>query len=171
MTLHELFLKYNSDKADHGYAEFYEKTLPQEPKRMLEIGIKQGNSARAWREYFPSVDFHGLDLFIEFPIPTDIPGCTWHKGNQVDHLLLEQLRKLDFDIIIDDGSHQSRHMMMTFYGLMHENCHYYIEDLHCNLHDLYRDGLPREYCADQIFYSDIYAQTDATIDSKIILLK
>lgn len=152
MTLNQLFNKYGSDKGDatpegHNYGPFYEQTLPKNPKRMLEIGVHKGASARAWKEWFPEVEFHGLDLFSEYSEPTDIPGAIWHKGNQVDHLLLEQLRKENFDIIIDDGSHLSRHMMMTFYGLMHDSCHYYIEDLHCNVHEFYRDGLPLCFCA------------------------
>lgn len=153
MTLDQLAIKHQTDKSSqgHGYCDFYERTLPKNPKRLLEIGVKQGNSMRMWREWFPEAELHGLDLFQEHPQPTDIPGAVWHQGNQADHLILEELRKFNFDVIIDDGSHLSRHMMMTFYGLMHHGCHYYIEDIHCNLHEFYRDGLPFIFTASGLF--------------------
>jgi hypothetical protein len=110
MTLHELAKKYSTDKLQHGYIPFYEKYLPKNPKKILEIGVKEGASIRMWREYFPEASIHGLDLFDEFPIP-DIQGVTFHKGNQLDYQLLAKLRKEDFDVIIDDGSHNARDML------------------------------------------------------------
>lgn len=143
MTLDQLAIKYNTDKSSlkHNYCQFYENTLPKAPKKLLEIGVLSGASIRMWKEYFPDTEIHGLDLFTD-GIP-DIEGVVWHKGNQCDWLLLEQLRKENFDIIIDDASHNSRDQMMTFYGLFNGN-HYYIEDTHCAEEEFYRDGLPYE---------------------------
>lgn len=140
MTLQDLAIKYGSDKAEHGYCPFYEHHLPKNPKKLLEIGVKEGASIRMWKEWLPETEIHGLDLFEEFPIP-EIEGVKFHKGNQVDYLLLEQLRKEDFDVIIDDGSHLSRHQLMTFFGL-YNGKQYYIEDTHCAEEEFYRDGLP-----------------------------
>jgi hypothetical protein len=156
ITLNSLFNKYGSDKGDanegHAYGDFYERFLPKSPKRMLEIGIKNGASARAWKEWFPDVEFHGLDLFIEHPIPEDIDAI-WHQGNQCDYLLLEKLREFEFDIIIDDGSHVARHQMVTFFSLMHAKCTYVIEDIHCCAEEFYRQGLPPEFCADMLLHN------------------
>lgn len=142
MTLNDLALKYGSDKSSewHNYCPFYEQTLPKNPKRLLEIGCFKGASIRMWREWFPETEIHALDLFEEHPIP-DISGVIFHKGHQCDWQLLEQLRKLNFDIVIDDGSHNARDQMMTFFGLFNGK-HYYIEDVHCNLEDFYSQGLP-----------------------------
>jgi hypothetical protein len=148
MTLHELAKKYSTDKLQHGYIPFYEKYLPKNPKKILEIGVKEGASIRMWREYFPEASIHGLDLFDEFPIP-DIQGVTFHKGNQLDYQLLAKLRKEDFDVIIDDGSHNSRDMLVTFFSL-YSGKHYFIEDLHCNDEDFYSQGLPEEMRAKYI---------------------
>jgi hypothetical protein len=104
-----------------------------------------------WREWFPDCQIHGLDLFQENPMP-DILGVVWHKGNQCDWELLEQLRKENFDVIIDDGSHGSRDQLMTFFGLFNGK-QYYIEDLHCCFHEFYRSGLPEEACAYDLFES------------------
>jgi len=145
MTLSELAAKYKTDKLDHGYMPFYEKLLPKNPKKILEIGVKEGFSIRMWKEYFPNAEIHGLDLFSELD-PPSIPGITWHKGNQCDWLLLEKLRNENFDVIIDDGSHNSRDQMITFFGLFNGN-QYYIEDIHCNYDPYFSQGLPLSFSA------------------------
>lgn len=153
MNLQELALKYGTDKSSngHNYIPFYEKTLPDNPKKILEIGVKEGASIRMWRDYFPNAEIHGLDLFEEFPIP-DIPGAVFHKGNQCDYSLLERLRQENFDVIIDDGSHNARHQMVTFFGLFNGG-HYYIEDTHCNQMEFYSEGLPEKFRATNVFIS------------------
>lgn len=148
--LSELAFMYGTDKLGHGYIPFYEQHLPRHPKKILEIGVKEGRSIQMWQKYFPDAEIHGLDLFEEFPIP-DIPGVIFHKGNQSDWLLLEQLRKEDFDVIIDDGSHNSRDQMMTFFGLFNGK-HYFIEDLHCCLDPFYQQGLPKDFTASDLFF-------------------
>jgi hypothetical protein len=151
MTLDDLALKYGTDKSSiaHNYCQFYERTLPKNPCKLLEIGVLKGGSIRMWKEYFPDCEIHGLDLFIDNPIP-DINGVVWHKGNQCDYVLLDALRKEDFDIIIDDGSHNSRDQMMTFFGLFNGK-HYYIEDTHCCANEFYQDGLPYDATASSLF--------------------
>lgn len=152
MTLIELAEKYGTDKVGHGYIPFYERTIPKNPKRLLEIGVKAGSSIRMWREYFPDTEIHGLDLFEEFPVP-DIKGAIFHKGNQCNHALLGRLRLLNFDVIIDDGSHNARDQMMTFFGLFNGK-HYYIEDVHCNDDEFYSQGLPVDFRAKNMFKTD-----------------
>lgn len=175
MTLESLAAKYGTDKLDHGYMPFYEKHLPKEPKRILEIGVKSGASLKMWREYFPFSEIHGLDLFeendmgdvignilSECPIESmSMQSVFLHKGNQCDYLLLEQLRTLDFDVIIDDGSHNSRDQMMTFFGLFNGK-HYFIEDLHCNDDPFFSQGLPAEFNVSNLF-SDVAIANGGTI--------
>lgn len=163
MTLQELAFKYGTDKLGHGYIPFYENHLPKEPKRILEIGVKEGRSLAMWAEYFPKAEIHGLDLFVENNI-NDIESFLFmaaelpqmqqlvklHQGNQCDWQILEQLRSLDFDVIIDDGSHNSRDQLMTFFGL-YNGKHYFIEDLQCNDEDFYSQGLPASMRAVNVF--------------------
>lgn len=159
MTLTELAQKYGTDKLEHGYIPFYEKHLPKNPKRILEIGVKEGRSLAMWHEYFPNAEIHGLDLFEETSIVdigakiiSQVPAgqlVKLHKGNQCDWLLLEQLRKYDFDVIIDDGSHNSRDQMITFFGLFNGK-HYFIEDLQCNDEHFYSQDLPLAFSAKSI---------------------
>jgi hypothetical protein len=147
-NLAELAAKYGTDKLEHGYLPFYETHLPKNPKKILEIGVKEGRSIQMWKEYFPDAEIHGLDLFQEFEIP-QIEGCYFWKGNQCDYRILEKLREQEFDVIIDDGSHNSRDQMITFFGLF-SGQHYFIEDVHCCSEGFYRQGLPYEFTADRI---------------------
>lgn len=163
MTLQQLAEKYGTDKLEHGYLPFYEKHLPKNPKRILEIGVKEGKSLAMWGDYFPEAHIIGLDLFEEYSHETvfkniddfsngecDISKINLATGNQCDWRVLEELRKYDFDVIIDDGSHNARDQMITFFGLFNGK-HYFIEDLHCNDDEFYSQGLPQEFrCIDII---------------------
>jgi hypothetical protein len=161
--LHELSIKYGSDKAEHGYCKFYEKHLPGNPRKVLEIGVKDGASIQMWHEYYPNAEIHGLDLFSEKSARDVWDNCfagkegsdkiIFHQGNQCDWLMLEQLRKFDFDVIIDDGSHNSRDQLITFAGLFNGK-HYFIEDIHCCREEFYRQGLPYEATIDRQFDFD-----------------
>lgn len=160
MSLMQLATKYGTDKFEHGYIPFYEKHLPKEPKRILEIGVKEGRSLAMWAEYFPNAEIHGLDLFVEnsvvevgeniFPNIPRSQLIRLHTGNQCDWRTLELLRKFDFDVIIDDGSHNSRDQMITFFGLFNGK-HYFIEDLHCCRETFYQQGLPYGATVDHLF--------------------
>jgi hypothetical protein len=52
--LHELGLKYKTDKATyHNFLKFYEKHINKAlVKKFLEIGVYKGASLKMWREYF-----------------------------------------------------------------------------------------------------------------------
>lgn len=161
MSLIQLAQKYKTDKLEHGYIPFYEKYLPETPKRILEIGVKEGRSLAMWAEYFPDAEIHGLDLFEEYSphnifdyiIEKDAKfprNIFLHKGNQIDYNQLEILRRYDFDVIIDDGSHNSRDQMMTFFGLFNGK-HYFIEDLHCCDEEFYKQGIHDEFTAKNMF--------------------
>lgn len=157
MTLEQLAIKYGTDKLEHGYIPFYEKHLPKNPKRILEIGVKEGRSLAMWMEYFPDCEIHGLDLFQENDPPIHLmqydsrQRLFFYTGNQCNYIVLEQLRKYDFDVIIDDGSHNARDQMMTFFGLFNGK-HYFIEDLHCNRDSFYSQGLPFDFSAVEVFH-------------------
>lgn len=141
--LTEIANQYGTDKGRHGYMPHYARHLIDfYPKTMLEIGCEKGNSARMWREILPKTELAVLDLFQEYPIP-DIENVEFIKGNQLDHELLYNLRNnRRFDIIIDDGSHNSRDQWVTFWSLVGSGRLYVVEDLHCCYDELYRQGLP-----------------------------
>jgi len=179
MTLNSLGIKYNTDKASewsgetpaHNYLNFYEATLPKQPRRILEIGYGKGASVRMWREYFPpTTEVHILDLFELEAQPANTTDTFFHKGDATHPYILSSMRNLNADVIIDDGSHNSRDQMITFFGLMHAGCHYYIEDLHCCDEEFYRDGLPRHLTATEYFKINSPFYVNRMIESKNIIL-
>lgn len=134
MSLIDIGKKYPSSKNVSGFIQLYEKYF--EPFRnleinILEIGIENGDSLRIWREYFPNANVCGIDIVKkDFKIEnTDIL-----MGDQSDPKFLKLLidKYKNFDIIIDDGSHQAKHIIKSFKFLFpHVNFNglYVIEDL------------------------------------------
>lgn len=143
-------IDHGTDKYEHGYLDFYRANFPHEPKKILEIGVKTGASIRLWLDVFPEAEIHAVDLFQEFDIPFTDRRVKWYQGNQCDWQLLEQLRRENFDVIIDDGSHNSRDQMITFFGLFNGKP-YFIEDTHCCEEEFYRQGLPKALTAAGLF--------------------
>lgn len=107
--------------------------------RMLEIGVADprfpGASAKMWNEYFPDLYYVGYDInpeakkFEEGNVriyigdqnnPSDLKKCIDVYGGE-------------YDIILDDGSHHSEHMITSFTHLfphLKDGGWYVIEDLH-----------------------------------------
>jgi hypothetical protein len=138
-----IFEKYDTDKNSkgHNYAPYYAKHLPENPLKILEIGVHKSESVKMWHEIYPDAHIFGLDLFSEHE-PIKESWFTSFRGNQADSKVLDNVRLFgQFDFIIDDGSHNARHHLMTFYGLIGCCELYIIEDLHCNEEEFYRQGL------------------------------
>ena len=144
MNLTHLFNKHASDKFTHGYGKFYEQHMPAKVNSLLEIGVLRGHSINAWKEAYPDAAIHGLDLFMENPVPT-IEGVRFWKGNQLDYEVLENLRNnIKPQVIIDDGSHNCIDHWVTLFSLVPACEYYFIEDLHTCNEEFYRQGLKFE---------------------------
>ena len=133
-SLVEILEKYPTDKLNSGYGEFYEelfRPIRHSVESVLEIGIAQGGSLRAWRDYFPEACIYGIDKELEFvrPFygdPTIVTYCedatklaSWAVGRY-------------FEIIIDDGSHIANEVIATFVALwptVISKGYYIIEDV------------------------------------------
>ena len=100
---------------------------------VLEIGIGDGGSLRAFSEERPDFHFWALDhdnLHMD-----DLPnGTCFIHGEQGDISLLDAMNKLcRFSLIIDDGSHETYDHVVTFNWLfpcLIEGGFYVIEDLY-----------------------------------------
>jgi hypothetical protein len=118
--LNEIGLKLGTDKSSkiHGYLKKYEKYLPynrEEPLKILEIGVLNGESLRTLKEYFFNSEIVGIDIN---------PDCKLHEeerinieiGSQVDNIFLDNVIEKygQFDMIIDDGSHINSHIIYSF---------------------------------------------------------
>lgn len=157
-SLDDLAELYATDKGPttHHYTRVYEQLLQQyrgDSVRLLEIGVLMGASLRMWRDYFPNGYIVGMDNDLKIPEERRINLFYGDQGRAVELIDLGK-KHGPFDIIIDDGSHQHAHQMISFYTLFPEYLNpgglYFIEDVH-------EDHLTKRYfrrCFDCIPYGD-----------------
>jgi len=132
------------------YLPIYESALApfrSRPIRMLEIGVFHGGSLTMWRRYLhPDSVIVGIDIdpaTAQFDDPAS--GIHVRVGGQQD---VDFLREVvdefgPFDVILDDGSHRSSHMIDTFRYLfpnaLADGGIYLVEDIHANYWTGWRD--------------------------------
>ncbi len=142
-SLRALAVKNRTDKLDHGYIDAYAHWFGSrriKALNVLEIGVggydepnDGGNSLRMWRDYFPKAMIYAIDIAEKSPHVEK--RIRIFRGSQNDP---EFLRKVSvdigrLDIIIDDGSHVSEHIITSFntlFPLLTDGGIYVIEDLH-----------------------------------------
>ena len=134
MNLIEIGKKYPSSKNISGFIQLYEKyfsSLKNSKINILEIGVEGGDSLRIWREYFTNANICGIDIDKK---DFKIDNTEILQGDQSDKNFLKTLidKYKNFDIIIDDGSHQAKHIIASFKFLfphLNNNGIYVIEHL------------------------------------------
>ena len=132
-NLDALFNRHRTDKGSnssdgHCFGMVYGFLLREPPKSMLEIGIGDGGSIKAWRELFPYCHITGLDINYCY-----LEGVETILGSQSDPVILARLADRHFDLIIDDGSHLSYDVRASFTALWPSipvGGIYVIEDMH-----------------------------------------
>jgi hypothetical protein len=141
-SLDFLAIKYGTDKRSHGYTRLYQNYF--EPLRLrklniLEIGVggyqdpeSGGASLKMWQDYFPVSMIYAVDVFDKRPLQDT--RIQIFQGSQNDpgflKRVVEQIGRLD--IVIDDGSHESEHIITSFntlFPLLAQRGIYVIEDL------------------------------------------
>ncbi len=128
-------------KLDHSYIKHlypvYMEKRRDKPIKLLELGIKRGNSLRMWRDYFLNGTIVGIDT-------NGISGLGerihTYAGKAQDHELLARVHRDHgpFDFVVDDASHRSRHQIPSFRFLfprMAPKGAYFCEDLHFHTKD------------------------------------
>tara|TARA_Y100000310_G_scaffold199050_2_gene199043 strand:- start:4833 stop:5468 length:636 start_codon:yes stop_codon:yes gene_type:complete len=145
--LKELFDSCGTDKAtphryEHAYARFLAPYRELNPCYLLEIGIADCGSLRAWNRYFswPKIhaidnDWRSVDKAVE-EVVKDKPDWispVFGKVDQSDRQALSTfVGDQHFHIIIDDGSHRVDHQQISFEVLwphLVQGGMYVIEDL------------------------------------------
>jgi hypothetical protein len=130
----------HTDKLEHGYLPYYEKHLPKNIKYLLEIGAYKGESLRLWDKYYSyNANIHTVDLFEHEENITE-RWCLQNnyvpfKGSQSDVNLLDRLPRNTYDVIIEDGSHNSSDQIISMAYCFEHNLKsgglWVTEDLHC----------------------------------------
>ncbi|HSX11033.1 MAG TPA: class I SAM-dependent methyltransferase [Chlamydiales bacterium] len=132
--------KYVNTKGDHDYLSIYDQYFSSKRNNkltLLEIGFGAGGSASMWEEYFPEASLHYIDN-IDIDIHKVAHLSTrshFHLGHQADESFLDSVvtQVEEFDIIIDDASHQMDDQIATLkylFPYVKSGGVYVIEDLH-----------------------------------------
>lgn len=106
-TFSEALTLEGSDKTTvHTYGKFYDDLIADlQPRKVLEIGVFRGASIRAWRHLPNPVEIVGIDR-------NACPGIPVIRCVAPDFApALTALQSQEFDLIIDDGSHQLPHQL------------------------------------------------------------
>ena len=149
-SLDRLFYHYRSNKADifkktekksHGYSKFYKQKIEKLKNRkinILEIGSYAGASAAAFVKYLPESNIFCFDINISnfeyrskkiHVFGVDIKNQK--KTIKILNKIADQFKVKEFDIIIDDGSHNLSDILIAlkfFFKHLRSKGLYVIED-------------------------------------------
>lgn len=154
MNLYQDFLT-NDDRLIHKWLHYfpiYEKHLTEWRNKtitVLEIGVFKGGSLQMWKRFFgPMATIVGIDINPECK-KFEEDSIHIRIGDQSDTEFLSELVEEfgEFDIVIDDGSHQMEHIQKTFnylYPRISKNGIYIVEDLHTAYWEEFGGGIKNE---------------------------
>lgn len=139
MTLTEIANQLGCDKGTlcaerHGYTELYDTAI--DPRsRLLEVGIDAGLSVAMWKQWSADIHLIAIDnrpacITTEVAAACDARLCDQSNAAELSELA----RSVGvLDVIIDDGSHDPDHQILTLETLwvcLRNGGLYFIEDLH-----------------------------------------
>ena len=179
MKLADLFNRYGTDKDQIGYTPVYEALFDRRRgtiRSFLEVGIgtllpgahssmlgfaldgyRPGGSLRAWRDYFPACAVHGMDVAADTQFGEE--RITTHRCDSTEtadvQALFGRLGAVEFDVVVDDGSHVDDDQLATLenlYPYVRDGGYYVIEDV--NPESAFRTdpGLLRARCNGDPFF-------------------
>lgn len=138
------------------YNSYYQLSKNINVKKLLEIGVggyqstrMGGESLFSWAELFPSAQLVALDYYDKSDIEKP-EGCKIYKGSQDDPAVLQSIvdDNGSLDLIVDDGSHISRHIIYTFeflFPYLSNGGVYIIEDVQTSYWKKFEGGLEKPY--------------------------
>jgi hypothetical protein len=126
LNLAPIAAKYGSDKCSwHSYGRIYDRLFEGKTvRKMLEIGIgykgllaesyPNAASLFMWAEYFPDAEIYGLDIREDALINEGrIHSFQCDQGKIASLLAARSRMWSSFDLIVDDGSHQPEHQVLS----------------------------------------------------------
>lgn len=132
-----------SDKWIH-YFDIYDRFFRPyigEAAKVLEIGIQNGGGLQILNKYLQNASIHGVDIDARIQNLNLDKNIRVHNFDITDtNAIQNHLANLQFDIIIDDGSHVCSDVINTFYtlfSLLRPGGVYLIEDLHTSYWERY----------------------------------
>jgi len=160
--LTHLGFKYNTDKAwGHLFTEFYYnyfESFRYKKINILEIGIYLGSSLKMLKDFFPNAIIYSIDINDEYINKNFGKNIKLFNCSQIDLIKFDNIfNNIKFDIIIDDGSHQTLHQLISLghmFKYLNKNGLYVCEDLHTSLN--------KTYCNTTISTLDVLKQFQQT---------
>jgi hypothetical protein len=159
-TLHRTKTGKVSDKWD-SYLGYYDSLFAprrQLPVSILEIGVQNGGSLETWAEYFGSGErFIGCDIDPKCgALQYDDPRIHVVVGDANTAPAFQAIRSIsvEFDIVIDDGSHVSMDILTAFvnyFPMVKPGGLYVVEDTHTIYLDQYGGGILNDHGAYAFF--------------------
>jgi hypothetical protein len=147
-NLDECIKYYQTDKSKNGYTNFYlnifKKYNVDDKLNILEIGVARGSSLKVWSSIFKNSNIYGIDINKQcVNLCSDFKNIKICIGNINDNdILTKYFPNINFDIIIDDGSHLPNDIINSFnklfYNKLNNNGIYIIEDCGPSYSDSYK---------------------------------
>ncbi len=134
ITIAQTFAKYHANKFVNSTDVVYVDILPNKADTLLEIGVGNGGSMRAWCEFYPDAKIFGIDMNPNCK-NVDIGRATLLLGDVSDVEFMKRVVSSlpMLDVIIDDGSHKAKNQQDAFsvlFPVLKSDGMYVIEDLH-----------------------------------------
>lgn len=164
-------LKYSFHKYTHVYEALLNKKR-NSAKSLLEIGVAQGASLRTFRDFFPNAKIFGLDICTESILKEPrIEVVIGHSSDINSFLKLKEMNdNNNFDIIIDDGSHNPTDQLASFeilWPMLSEGGFYIIEDVTDEMS--LKEELAKIVPKNSIITFDLRPQSNL-VDSGVVLI-
>lgn len=152
MSLDEFAIKHGTDKASpqHSYTQYYDMffyPIRDHRVNLMEIGVDAGASLKMWADYFCNGNIHGVDIrggYEYLEVNKRIKTHIVDQSKRGELIAFAEQYTGYFDIIIDDGSHQSADMILSFETLfpyLKSGGYYIIEDLLCDYDSRWNKGV------------------------------
>jgi hypothetical protein len=152
-TLKNVFVEHREKVSDKwsAYVAEYDRLFQvyrDQPIRLLEIGVQNGGSLEIWGKFFTNAEkLVGCDINpdcaqLQFDDPKIVIVAANANTDEAQQRILTH--SSSFDLIIDDGSHQSGdivHSFARYFDYLSDGGLYVAEDLHCSYWQEFEGGI------------------------------
>ncbi|AVP87150.1 Putative O-methyltransferase I [Candidatus Phycorickettsia trachydisci] len=161
-TYKQIFFKHKENVSQKwaNYLDIYEFYLPpyiNQNASILEIGVQNGGHLQILSKYLKNAKIYGLDIdqnVCKLDLGKDIQTFCFNATEE--ELINKNMPNLNFDVIIDDGSHQSPDVIKTFQIMFYKlkpGGTYIIEDMHASYWKEFQGGYQKPYTQIEYFKS------------------
>jgi SAM-dependent methyltransferase len=139
ISIKDIFYRHEQNVSDKwvNYFDIYDECLRRHIANnasVLEIGVQNGGFLQILSKYLKNASLYGVDIDPKVLNLELEPNIHIYNFNITDEIALKKnLKKIEFDIIIDDGSHICSDIIQTFkilFSKLKPGGVFLIEDLH-----------------------------------------